>query len=106
MTENCQKQLQITSEEEQWRLKTHKKRIVLLVLAILYVPLGGTIHILTKSDVITLPIVIVHFVTMAILGISISASKCPRCKNNFFYTWAFKNPFSNKCLHCGFKIIE
>ncbi|MGE4606047.1 MAG: hypothetical protein AAEJ52_04830 [Myxococcota bacterium] len=33
-------------------------------------------------------------------------SRCPRCKNLFYYTTFWGNPFSTKCRHCGLGLGE
>jgi len=44
------------------------------------------------------PIIVVFFV---VLSLCISAHRCPRCSELFFYDGRWHNPCSKKCLHCG-----
>lgn len=30
-----------------------------------------------------------------------AAFRCPRCGSFFWWTWTRRNPFAQKCLHCG-----
>lgn len=30
-----------------------------------------------------------------------AAFRCPRCGRFFWWTWTRRNPFAQKCLHCG-----
>ena len=43
-------------------------------------------------------------VWMALLAASMiwmAAFRCPRCARFFWWTWTRRNPFAQKCLHCG-----
>ena len=86
MIEHNEQQMELTQEEKEWRKAINKKRIILLILFVSYVPLGAVIHTITKSDTLTIPVVIIHLLAIGYFIVTTNASRCPRCHNFFFFT--------------------
>ena len=40
---------------------------------------------------------------VAVVGMWRLNFRCPRCNNRFYYKGWYKNTFTTKCVHCGFR---
>jgi len=96
----------VTDEEKNWVRRIRKRRFISFILFFAYVPSVGIIHQLTGSDKLSIGIALLFMLSIGSLWVSLNFAKCPKCHNNFFWTWFWVNGFTNKCLHCGLSLKE
>jgi hypothetical protein len=94
----------VTLEEKQSLNLMRKKRFILFIAFLLYLPLTVALHTVTHSDKLVGFLAVSYLLSWAFLGLSLSFSRCPRCHEYFFTTCYLANPLTNKCMHCGLKI--
>jgi hypothetical protein len=86
--------------------KIRIKRLAAFLALFAYVPIMLLINLFVKSEKGMITTGIIYLLCWSFLGLSLSFAKCPRCHENFFWTWRFANPLASKCQHCGLRIKE
>jgi hypothetical protein len=91
--------------------KFQRNRIALLF--ILYVPIMFLIFYLLKmlgcnaEKIPMLSMAFAYMLFMIYCVIKLMLVKCPECGKHYTFNYGYRsNPFSEKCVHCGFKIIR
>jgi hypothetical protein len=83
-----------------WRsLRTRRWTLGLLVVACLPVVVGALR--LFPEGPIQASIAGAWMASFAVSMIWLAAFRCPRCGRFFWWTWTRRNPFAQRCLHCG-----
>lgn len=95
-----------TNEERNWLKRIRRKRTVLLVLFITYIPVVAVLDLMSGLDLFAPSIALGYLLIFSGLGLSLAFAKCIKCKKLYFTTWLWANPFTRKCLHCGFGQLE
>lgn len=91
------------SYEEQW--KDYRRRRRWFLIAFLgYVPggalIGMTLEYLFSSEHAGEVVAVAWMAAFGIAGHRMSAWRCPRCGETYFWTWWHHNAFAGHCLHC------
>jgi hypothetical protein len=70
---------------------------------LLFIAIGLPLATLSgiKPDYFFFPIAGSWVLAFLIVGWRLNWFRCPRCRNRFFSTWWYHNPFARKCVHCG-----
>jgi hypothetical protein len=89
---------------EQWR--EYRKRRNLFLFAFLgFVPTVGAFGSLTRrmphTEVLFAIFAFSWMAFFAVAIIRLNSWRCPRCGNWFAAKWWYRNPFTQRCLHCG-----
>ena len=93
-------QYDASDEEKKGVRKIRIRRAIGFLMMLLYVPICGFIGNISISVFFAGLFGFAYFFFMAFLLFIVSFSKCPRCKNKFFYM----NGFASQCAHCGLSI--
>lgn len=94
----------ITENELLGLKKIRRKRLIAIILFLLYLPSILVISIIVPDSI--MPIYLIGYVIIFLCVIfPLSLSECPRCHNKFF-VHVFTTPFTRKFLHCGLRLRE
>ena len=68
-----------------------------------FVFLAPSLARLLNSNAAGSMIMTVWFIAAFVAGIWRGNYQCPRCSKRFYYKWWYKDAFTTKCVHCGFR---
>jgi hypothetical protein len=69
------------------------------VVVFVAVPLGRWLN----SDSVAQIVATAGFMAIVAAGIWRENWKCPRCNQNFYRKWWYKNAFAMRCVNCGYR---
>jgi hypothetical protein len=84
------------------RIVRHRQRVWLLWFVLGFVGMGTTLSAVTRSPFVIIPLAIVWFAGLIIVGERMLFSRCPACNELFFFNpdrWG--GPWKAECQHCG-----
>jgi len=93
-------------EEIKVAKKIKKRRRNMILMLILFMPVGISIMYLLCDSAITEILLFSYIIMMILYSLYYGLSKCPRCNNYFSSKWWYGNNLTKECLHCGLSIRD
>jgi hypothetical protein len=86
-----------------------RKQTMVMVWLVAFIPAGWIAIVLTRSDVMLVPLTVLWISAGVLLARRVTAIRCPRCDANFCeksqlpYWYGL---FNNRCENCGLTLIS